>query len=95
AKPFLERWMSEQVGVRGFIDGMKREAPNWAKILPQLPRLLHDALVPKKEQIKADQKALRELRHALRRQRHWLWLSIGASTLALAAVGTLFYLNHL
>ncbi len=35
--------MSEQVGVRGFIDGMKREGPNWAKILPQLPRLLHDS----------------------------------------------------
>jgi ubiquinone biosynthesis protein len=95
AKPFLERWMSEQVGVRGFIDGMKREAPNWAKILPQLPRLLHDYLVPQEEQVKADQKALRELRNALRRQRRWLWLSLSISALALTTTTALFYLNHL
>ena len=45
AKPFLERWMSEQVGWRGFIEHVKREAPYWSAILPQLPRLLHEALV--------------------------------------------------
>ena len=95
AKPFLERWMSEQVGLRGFIDGMKREGPNWAKILPQIPRLLHDYLAPQEEQIKADQKALRDLRHALRRQRQWLWASMAVSLIALAAAAGLFYLNHL
>ena len=45
AKPFLERWMSEQVGWRGFIQRVKQEAPYWGTILPQLPRLLHEALV--------------------------------------------------
>jgi ubiquinone biosynthesis protein len=44
AKPFLERWMSEQVGWRGFIERVKQEAPYWGTILPQLPRLLHQAL---------------------------------------------------
>jgi len=44
AKPFLERWMNEQLGWRGFIDGLKREAPNWARTLPQLPRLVHQSL---------------------------------------------------
>ena len=44
AKPFLERWMSEQVGWRGFIQRVKQEAPYWGTILPQLPRLLHEAL---------------------------------------------------
>ena len=44
AKPFLERWMAEQVGVRGFLQGMKTEAPHWATALPQLPRLVHAAL---------------------------------------------------
>jgi ubiquinone biosynthesis protein len=95
AKPFLERWMGEQVGLRGFIDGMKREAPHWAKILPQLPRLLHDNLVSHEEQIKTDQKALRELRQALQRQRRWLWISVVTSTLALLSAATLFYLNTL
>jgi ubiquinone biosynthesis protein len=44
AKPFLERWMAEQVGWRGFVERVKQEAPYWSTILPQLPRLLHQAL---------------------------------------------------
>ena len=44
AKPYLERWMSEQLGWRGLIRSLKTEAPNWAGILPQLPRLAHAAL---------------------------------------------------
>ncbi len=44
AKPFLERWMAEQVGWRGFIEHVRQEAPYWSTILPQLPRLLHQAL---------------------------------------------------
>ncbi|MDO8926879.1 MAG: ubiquinone biosynthesis regulatory protein kinase UbiB [Sideroxyarcus sp.] len=44
AKPWLERWMSEQVGWRGFIKALRTEAPRYANLLPQLPRLLHERL---------------------------------------------------
>jgi ubiquinone biosynthesis protein len=44
AKPYLERWMSDQVGWRGLLERLKQEAPYWSTILPQLPRLLHQAL---------------------------------------------------
>ena len=44
AKPFLETWMHEQIGWRAFVDGVKREAPYWAKALPALPRLVHQSL---------------------------------------------------
>jgi ubiquinone biosynthesis protein len=44
AKPFLERWMSEQVGWRAFAEQLKVEAPRWAHLLPELPRLAHQAL---------------------------------------------------
>jgi len=44
AKPYLERWMGEQVGVRGLLRTVASEAPYWAGTLPQLPRLLHRAL---------------------------------------------------
>jgi ubiquinone biosynthesis protein len=44
AKPFLERWMHEQIGWRGLVERLKNEAPRYAKLLPELPRLLHDAL---------------------------------------------------
>ncbi|HEX7455336.1 MAG TPA: ubiquinone biosynthesis regulatory protein kinase UbiB [Gallionella sp.] len=44
AKPWLERWMSEQVGWRGFFKALREEAPHYATLLPQLPRLLHQRL---------------------------------------------------
>ncbi|WP_126443690.1 ubiquinone biosynthesis regulatory protein kinase UbiB [Sulfuricystis multivorans] len=44
AKPFLERWMREQVGWRGFINHIRKEGPQWATMLPALPRLAHQAL---------------------------------------------------
>lgn len=33
--------MSEQLGWRGLVRRMKEEAPEWARVLPQLPRLTH------------------------------------------------------
>ena len=44
AKPFLERWMSEQVGWRGWLERFREEAPHWGMVIPQLPRLAHQAL---------------------------------------------------
>ena len=44
AKPFLERWMREQIGWRGLVRTLRDEAPYWAATLPQLPRLVHRAL---------------------------------------------------
>jgi len=44
AKPFLEKWMLEQVGPKRFWRELKAQAPQYAKLLPQLPRLMHDFL---------------------------------------------------
>jgi ubiquinone biosynthesis protein len=44
AKPWLERWMSEQVGWRGFVKSLRTELPRYATLLPQMPRLLHNRL---------------------------------------------------
>jgi len=44
AKPFLEKWMVEQVGPRKLWEQLRSEAPRYAKLLPGLPRLLHDFL---------------------------------------------------
>ena len=53
AKPFLERWMNEQVGWRGLLERLKDEAPRYAKMLPELPRLLHDALAARSPDARA------------------------------------------
>jgi ubiquinone biosynthesis protein len=44
AKPFLERWMSEQLGWHGFVRRVREEAPVWGTLIPQLPRLVHQTL---------------------------------------------------
>ena len=44
AKPFLEKWMLEQVGPEKLFAQLKVEAPTYAKLLPGLPRLLSQYL---------------------------------------------------
>jgi len=44
AKPFLEKWMLGQVGPQKLLDELRDQAPRYAKMLPDLPRLLHDFL---------------------------------------------------
>ncbi|HEX7952685.1 MAG TPA: ubiquinone biosynthesis regulatory protein kinase UbiB, partial [Burkholderiales bacterium] len=66
AKPYLERWMSEQVGWRGLLHNIRIEAPQWSALLPQLPRLLHQSLSgPTASDVQAQLLALlaREQRH--------------------------------
>ncbi len=45
ARPFLEKWMLEQVGPQKLLDEMRDQAPRYAKLLPELPRLLHQYLM--------------------------------------------------
>jgi len=41
AKPFLEQWMLEQIGPKKLWNQLKAEAPRYAKLIPELPRLVH------------------------------------------------------
>jgi ubiquinone biosynthesis protein len=45
AQPILERFVGEQMGVRGFARQVREEAPLWSRTLPQLPRLAHRLLM--------------------------------------------------
>jgi ubiquinone biosynthesis protein len=44
AKPFLESWMLDQVGPKKLWKQLVAEAPRYAKLIPELPRLVHDFL---------------------------------------------------
>jgi ubiquinone biosynthesis protein len=50
AKPYLERWMNEQIGWRAVVARLREEAPHYSKIIPQLPRLIHQALSARVEE---------------------------------------------
>ncbi len=73
AKPYLERWMNDQVGWRGLVRNLKREAPFWAATLPQVPRLVHRAL--SEERITKLEGAFDEL-HAQGERRNRLLLGL-------------------
>jgi ubiquinone biosynthesis protein len=72
AKPFLEQWMNQQVGWAGLLENLKKEAPRYVQLLPELPRLIHQALQPRPaaeqrllETLIAEQRRTRRLLHAI------------------------------
>jgi ubiquinone biosynthesis protein len=83
AKPFLEHWMSEQLGWRSALEQLRNEAPNWGKMLPQLPRLLGEFLQRNDTAMLAEkvEPALLELR---RRNRILIWIACALTALVLA-----------
>ncbi|ASQ47411.1 ubiquinone biosynthesis regulatory protein kinase UbiB [Legionella clemsonensis] len=44
AKPFLEKWLKEQMGPRAFIRQLRENLPFLSEQLPHMPRLLNDVL---------------------------------------------------
>jgi len=88
AKPFLERWMNEHLGVRGLIKSLKRNAPLMAEKLPELPLLLHEVLDKAqhgKLQIEWKSHELEKLRKDLRRSSRRNYATITGAALVISA----------
>jgi len=69
AKPFLERWMQNQIGLPALQRRLLAEAPYIVAALPELPRLLHQRLLAPPA---ASDAALKELAAAQRARNRWL-----------------------
>ncbi|MBW7984451.1 ubiquinone biosynthesis regulatory protein kinase UbiB [Enterobacillus tribolii] len=65
AKPFLESWMRDQVGIPSVLRALKEKAPFWAEKLPELPELFYDSL----QQHKALQRSIDSVAAQLSQQR--------------------------
>ncbi|MBX9935910.1 MAG: ubiquinone biosynthesis regulatory protein kinase UbiB [Burkholderiaceae bacterium] len=65
AKPFLEKWMLDQMGPQRLWQELRAQAPHYAKLLPALPRLLYEQL----HQRSAKSAAPSELQQLLQEQR--------------------------
>lgn len=50
AKPFLERWLKEQIGPKAFIKQLRENIPFFTEQLPHMPRLLNELIILSKEQ---------------------------------------------
>jgi ubiquinone biosynthesis protein len=81
--------MREQMGPRAFLRTLRREAPKWWELAPQLPGLIHDALLrlrrgePEAETRHHD---LERLRVQLRASHRRLTLAVSGSGLLIAGV---------
>jgi ubiquinone biosynthesis protein len=99
AKPFLERWMKEQIGFAALKNSILKESERWAQTLPQIPRLVHQALknanhdnpLKLQEQIDA-------LARSQRQSRQILLVIVGLLLAVLVVLGLLlagpFFLFH-
>jgi ubiquinone biosynthesis protein len=80
AKPFLERWMNDQVGWRGLLSRLRNEAPRYVQLLPELPRLVHQALQPSPN---VEAKLLEAMLAEQRQVHRWLRILTGCVLLSL------------
>jgi ubiquinone biosynthesis protein len=44
AAPYLEKWLRNQVGVKGFLRRIRENLPYWSEKLPDIPGLIYDVL---------------------------------------------------
>ncbi len=88
ARPLLERWMSERVGVRGLWKGTKDNLPRWLDRLPELPNKTIDLIERLRDgrvqmHIRSDD--MDELRQEIRDANQRAVLAIIGSTFILCA----------
>lgn len=66
ARPFLENWMSEQVGVKAAFKNLKDEMTRYAQYLPAMPRLIHQVL--EREALRGGHAQKDEIRQLIKEQ---------------------------
>ncbi len=94
AKPFLETWMLDQVGPKKLWKQLVAEAPRYAKLLPELPRLVHDFLKHRQNDSNAQlQQLIEEQRRTNRMLQRLMWVG-GGFLLGVVAVQMFVRLHH-
>lgn len=87
AKPFLENWMSEQVGPKAVYKQIKDNLPYWSEKLPELPNLLFETLSEVKQLPKQlEQQHLAELKMQSELQKTRMLGKVAITTSVAAAV---------
>ena len=83
AKPILNKWLREQMGIKGLIHNFKNELPHWSYILPTLPRSFANTLTTLQEHTTLNQNYAK-LANDYRRTTYLLMLIIVVLTIILA-----------
>jgi len=91
AKPFLERWMQEQLGWRAVLRSVKEHAPYWAEKMPEMPTLLYDYLRNQRHMVEQQQAATAALIHSQRKHSWRIWW--GLASAATVVTTALFWVS--
>ena len=86
ARPYLERWMSEQLGWRSAVKRIRAEAPYWSATLPTLPRRIDAWLQRDNDSYIAIELAL------IRQQQKRQTILLAILTIAITSITTAFLL---
>jgi len=84
AKPFLERWMQEQLGWRAVVRSIKENAPFWGEKLPEMPNLLYDVLRNHRAHMEQQQRLLTVIRNNQQQQLRTIALAVVSGALLLS-----------
>lgn len=84
AKPFLERWMQEQLGWRAVVRSIKENAPFWGEKLPEMPNLLYDVLRNHRAHMEQQQHLLTAIRNNQQQQLRTIALAVVSGALLLS-----------
>jgi len=94
AKPFLETWMLDQVGPKKLWNQLRAEAPRYAKLLPELPRLVHDFLKHRQNDGNAQLQQLIEEQRRTNRMLQGIMWGGGGFLVGLLAMQMFVRLHH-
>ncbi|MBU3023446.1 ubiquinone biosynthesis regulatory protein kinase UbiB [Aestuariibacter sp. A3R04] len=91
AKPFLENWMKQQIGVQAMYTKVKENLPFWSEKLPEMPDLIHDSLKQIKGlplELQRGQQEIARLQLETAKANHWV--VVGATFVIVAAILPLY-----
>ncbi|WP_075183444.1 ubiquinone biosynthesis regulatory protein kinase UbiB [Pantoea sp. 1.19] len=92
AKPFLESWIKDQVGIPAIVRALKEKAPYWAEKLPELPELFYDSLRQHRQLQHSVDRLVQDMRHHRQQQGQSRYLFGVGATLLVSA--TLLLITH-
>ncbi len=92
AKPFLEKWMRENMGPGALWHTLRKEFPKWWAMMPEFPGLIHEVLRRAQQgELSLDWKSreIEQLRRQFQQNQRRLYLTIVGSVLTISGVAIL------
>ena len=89
AKPFLERWMREELGPRAAMRNVRKQLPEWGEKLPELPKRIDrglDDLASVRADLHRHCREMEELRDEVNRGNRRVYAAVAGGALIIASL---------